>query len=104
MLELIVSRFTDEENPPLTQLESQEKSLALHLGHIINGFHEIVQTILPIGASVENTVKQLTRLYNALVLFTKYVSPLTSYSCLHSFRVTVLDVVSTKVWSPVDAF
>ncbi|ELU05346.1 hypothetical protein CAPTEDRAFT_103113, partial [Capitella teleta] len=79
------STLTDkeEDEPSLTQVESQEKSLALHLGHLINGFHEMVQTALPIGSSVENMIKALARLYNVLVAFTKYYLMLYQQKCGH---------------------
>ena len=48
--------------------------LITRLGHMINAFHELSQSVLPVGSSIDTTIKVLTRLYGTLGLITKYVS------------------------------
>ena len=66
----------DSDSPDTTQVETREKSVCLRLGHLINAFHEMVQSAIPVGACVETMLKAIARLYGTLVLFAKYVRAL----------------------------
>ena len=61
-------------SPGLTQREGQEKTLVIRMGHMINAFHELSQSAVPVGTCIDSVIKGVTRLYGALTLITKYVS------------------------------
>ena len=69
-----VSCLLGDESPGLTQREGHEKSVCTRLGLMINGFHEIVQSMIPMGQCTETLLKVLTRLYGTLTMLVKYVS------------------------------
>ena len=58
----------------LTQKESAEKCVYNRIGHIINTFHELLQTALPIGPCVDGMMRVVYRLYLLLTTLVKWVS------------------------------
>ena len=71
--------FSGDESPGLTQREGHEKSICTRLGLIINAFHEIIQSMIPMGTCTETMLKLLTRLYGTLNMLVKYVGFLLDY-------------------------
>ncbi|XP_056004226.1 Fanconi anemia group I protein-like [Ostrea edulis] len=63
---------SDEEEIDLTQKEGHERSICTRLGILVTAFHELVQSAIPVGACMENMVKQATRLYGTLTVLVKY--------------------------------
>ncbi|XP_071827713.1 Fanconi anemia group I protein-like isoform X2 [Apostichopus japonicus] len=59
----------DEENE---DLEKFEKVICHQLGFLLNSFHELTQTAVPVGLPLSNTVKSLVKLYDVLTIFCKY--------------------------------
>jgi len=57
----------------LTQKESAEKCVYNRIGHIINAFHELLQTALPVGPSVDAMMRVVYRLYLLLTTLVKWV-------------------------------
>ena len=55
----------------LTQKEAQEKNLFTRLGHMINTFHELVQTAAPVGPCLDHILRSLKRFYVTLTLLNK---------------------------------
>ena len=49
-------------------------SICTRLGLLVNGLHEIVQSVIPSGQCTETLLKVLTRLYGTLTMLVKYVS------------------------------
>ena len=49
-------------------------SVCTRLGLLVNGLHEIVQSVIPSGQCTETLLKVLTRLYGTLTMLVKYVS------------------------------
>ena len=47
--------------------------MCVRLGHVINLFHELVQTAVPSGPVTDAIVRVLTKLYTSLTTLTKYV-------------------------------
>ncbi len=48
--------------------------MCTRLGHTVNTLHELVQTALPVGPSVDNLLRVVTRVYGTLAMLVKYVS------------------------------
>ena len=69
----MTSCFT-EDLTDLTQAETQEKNVCTRLGQMINGFHEIIQSAIPVGPCMDAIFKTLTQLYGSLTLLVKFVS------------------------------
>ncbi|XP_064602070.1 Fanconi anemia group I protein-like [Liolophura sinensis] len=65
-----------DELPGPTQTEHHEKSVCTRLGSLLTVFHELIQSAIPMGLCVDNTLKQVTRLYNAMSAFTKFYAML----------------------------
>ena len=64
-------------SPGPTQRETQGKTLIIRMGHMVNSFHELSQSVLPVGTCIDTVIKVLTRLYGTLGQITKYVSAAT---------------------------
>jgi Fanconi anemia group I protein len=78
MAEAYVSMTPDEADLDLTQKEGHERSICTRLGVVVTAFHELLQSAIPVGACMENMVKQATRLYGTLTALVKYVCSLMS--------------------------
>lgn len=57
-----------------TQQEDIDKSICMRLGHIINAFHELLQTAMTPGTCIELLLKELNKLYAVLTILVKWVS------------------------------
>ncbi|XP_048249251.1 Fanconi anemia group I protein-like isoform X2 [Haliotis rufescens] len=62
----------DNMSQALTQRENHEKTTCIRLGHLVTGYHELVQTAVPYGACVEAILKTLTRYYTTITNYVKY--------------------------------
>ncbi|XP_071497957.1 Fanconi anemia group I protein-like [Diadema antillarum] len=62
----------DTPNQLSTQREDTEKSICNHLGMLVTGFHELVQTAIPAGPCIDTTLKSLTRLYATFTTLCKF--------------------------------
>ena len=51
-----------------------EKGVCTRLGHVINTFHELLQTAIPLGPALEAIIKVLNKLYLVLTVLVKWVS------------------------------
>ncbi|XP_070540770.1 Fanconi anemia group I protein-like [Ptychodera flava] len=71
----------DHDSPGPTQRETLDKAVCTRLGTLVTVFHELVQSALPAGLSVDSLLKTLTRMYSTLALLTKY------YIALYTQRV-----------------
>ena len=58
----------------LTQCESAEKCVYSRIGHVINTFHELLQTALPVGGCIDALMRVVYRLYLLLTTLVKWVS------------------------------
>jgi len=58
----------------LTQRESAEKCVYSRIGHVINTFHELLQTALPVGPCVDAMMRIVYRVYLLLTSLVKWVS------------------------------
>ncbi|XP_033632896.1 Fanconi anemia group I protein-like [Asterias rubens] len=69
-----IGKETDEETEGggLTQREDGEKIICSRLGMLVNAFHELVQTAVPVGPCVDATLKAITRLFTTVTLLCKY--------------------------------
>ena len=88
MLEpFVVTGNSGGEEISTTQQEGEERGVANRLGVLINAFHELVQSAIPVGPPMDAMVKELTRLYGALSLLAKFVSfiMLTFFICSSFF-------------------
>lgn len=52
--------------------ENFDKVICTQLGLLINSFHELVQTAIPPGPPMNNSIKSIAKLYDALTLLSKY--------------------------------
>ncbi len=73
-IKLFSDSKTETGDANLTQRESDNNRLLSRLGYMVNLMHELSQSTVPVGSSMDNVIKVATRLYGALSLVTKYVS------------------------------
>ncbi|XP_077992604.1 Fanconi anemia group I protein-like [Glandiceps talaboti] len=68
----------DIDSPGPTQRDTLDKAVCTRLGTMVTAFHELVQSAVPVGMSIDSLLKTLTRMYGTLALLAKYY--LTLYS------------------------
>lgn len=49
-----------------------ERQISMKFGIVMYAVHEVIQSALPLGASTDQTLKLVTKLYNVLSLYVKY--------------------------------
>lgn len=57
-----------------TKQDSTDKNLCIRLGHLINIFHELLQTALPSGQCAELLIKAVGHFYAVLTTLVKWAS------------------------------
>ena len=72
-LQVQMSMFASASYVELTQNESAEKCVYNRIGHVINTFHELLQTALPVGPCVDGLMRVVYRLYLLLTMLVKWV-------------------------------
>lgn len=85
----------------LTQREDSEKMICVRLGIMINAFHELVQSSIPVGVCIEALFKQVTKLYGTLTLLTRFYLAMYSQGngCLSSRYEKLIKLSGTNLTS-----
>ena len=65
--------FVISDDSVVSQQESQEKTVCMSMGAMINMCHELVQSAIPVGPVTDHMLKSLTHLYTTLTNLTKMV-------------------------------